>query len=178
MQQKLKNKIIGDTWWVKKAFEQRQDLCDFEFETVKALSTRLRKNKYDRDLEVNNYSETSSQDAERQRDAEIQRKYEEFKGVINPSPIEEAPAEVDNTEIDSEDEREEEEKARKKSRKNKKSHVPVAMTSTKRRASLASQSSIGSIGSLEGSPRPGLKRQRSMGSRQSSFKSQKSVGGD
>lgn len=180
MQQKLKNKLIGDKWWTTKAFEQRQDLCDFEFETVKSISSRLKKNKYDKGVEVNNYSETSSQDAARKKDEEIQRKYEEFKGITRPTQAaaeeeERASNELNNTEMNSDDEREEEEKARKKSKKLKKNDVPVAMTSTKRRASLASVGSVGSTGSFQDSSlRSGLKRQRSMGSRQSSFKSQKS----
>jgi hypothetical protein len=176
MQQVIRNKILGSKWWTTKAFEQRQELCDYEYETVKSISSRLRKSKYDRDLEVNNYSETSSQGAARQREAEIQRKYDEFKGITTPAAVVDNDTEVNATiELDSDEERAEEEKARKRSKKLKKADVPVAVTSTKRRASLASQNSIGSAGSFQDSPRNGgLKRQRSMGSRQNSFKSQKS----
>ena len=172
MQTALKKKIINEKWWTKRAFEQRQELCDYEFETVKSIASRLKKDKYDREIEVDNYSDTSSQAEERKRDEAKQRKYDAYKGIMAPTAAEvQITVAKTDTGLDSD---EEEEKARKRSKKNKKSDVPVAMTSTKRRASLASVSSTGSISE---SDRGGgsLKRQRSMGSRQGSLKSQRGL---
>lgn len=168
MQGTLKKKIIGEKWWESKALEQRKEFCDFEFETVTSISNRLKKDKYDKDLEVNNLSETSSEAAERSRRDEEMRKYNAYKGIIDP---------VETQVIQKVDDDSDEEDAdkRKRTKRNKKD-VPVAMTSTKRRASLSSVGSTNSLGDSDrGSPRVGsLKKQRSMGSRQGSLKSMKS----
>lgn len=184
MQQAMKKKIIGEKWWAKTAFGQRQDFCDFNFETVKSISSRLKKDKYDRSLEVNNYSDTSSEAAARAKEEEIQRKYDDFRGIVRPDPVAVAAAAIAaEREGAEEEEDEEEDKAKRRSRKSKK--VPVAMTSTKRRASLASMTSTGSIGETSTKDAGSIKRQRSVGnlsrqgsslSRQNSIKSQKSFG--
>lgn len=174
MQQTIKDKIIGKKWWTS-AMDQRQELCDFEYEPVKSISSRLKNGSYDKDLEVDNWSESSSEAAERKHKEEQEERYKHRFGIADdPAATATPTAQPDS---DSEDEAE---KAKKKRRKRAKKDVPVAMTSTKRRASL---SSVGSSGSRDGGARgssgalarrPSLKRNDSMGSRRSSIKSQNS----
>ena len=162
MQKTIKKKVIGEKWWNERAFDQREELCDYEFEHILSISNRLKKQGYDPKLEVDNYSETSSQAAQRKKEEEIQRRYEEYKGIA-PKPTAVVPIENENEQVDSDEERAREEKARRKSRKLKKD-VPVANVSSKRRSSL---SSTGSASSLPES----VKSQRS---RRGSLQSQKS----
>mmetsp|Transcript_1846 Transcript_1846/g.3495 ORF Transcript_1846/g.3495 Transcript_1846/m.3495 type:complete len:364 (-) Transcript_1846:124-1215(-) len=140
MQTVLKKKVIGEKWWNGKALEQREEFCDFEFETISSISARLKKDEYDKDLEVNNLSETSSEAAERAKYEEKMRKYREYKGIS---------ASTDEEVFDNEDSSDEEAKDEPKKRaKSSKKHIPVAMTSTKRRASVSSGASTGSMGSI------------------------------
>ena len=153
MQRIMKKKIIGASYWEKKAFVQRQELCNDEFEHIKSISSRLKRQNYDKDIEVNNMSDTSSQAEARSRDEKIQKEFEEWKMKNDPyfaakmeaKKVQEIVEEAD-PDIDPE---EEEEKARKKSKKLKKD-VPVATTSlaVKRRASLSSVGSSSSMRSL------------------------------
>lgn len=167
MQQSLRKKLIGEKWWLGAAVEQRNELCNDEYETVASLSNRLKKDNYDKELEVNNLSETSSNAAERVRREEEIRIFNEYKGIVmHAKPV----VALEATDVGSDDEEDEREAARARKRKKSKKDVPVA--SAARRSSL---SSVGSGDSGKNSGREGVRKQRSMGSRQSSMKSMKSL---
>lgn len=122
MQASLKKKLIGDKWWDGKASEQRRDFCDGNFESVTSISNRLKKEEYET-TEVTKHKE-------------ITRKYLEY-GVIIPTD--------EDDDYDSGDEETDEVYPSKKklTRRNFK-------TSTRRRGSMSSGASTGSVGSSDG----------------------------
>ena len=161
MQKILKKKILGDKWWAT-IFDHRLEFCDNEYESLSSVSSRLRKQKYDRDLEVDNWSETSSQAEERKYEEKNLKAYNKYMGFV---------------ELENEENKDDDEKVTKKPKRPKRNKdAPIAMTSTKRRASISSTGSFSSDkgGSSKSSTPKGAHSKQNSLSRQSSIKSQKS----